>query len=317
MFRNDEQKPSRWLAEDFFDSICTVDNRTVRCFNDPNSMARLIYENETAHGIGFFSEGLICTYPTEKFEKKVRKLIDDCVPEELKILRFCDVNSKDIEDTNVLIDSIDKDKPHNGISPSIVFLVPLFKRSDTRKILNRFIDDTHIYGYDVTSINKYENDLRDDVDIFMIQYEAKRYDWKFELNDVLYHVSPLSRLYGISKRGLVPRSCSNEFKYEDRVYVFNKCPIETVIKYGNFKIEDTDERGFCLFVIMKDKLVNDQKYKNGKIRFYADSVFHDSTRIDVEAMFTYNNIDLRFLEDYCFVFNRNDPSHPKKINFKE
>ena len=101
-----------------------------------------------------------------------------------------------------------------------------------------------------------------------------------ELESVLYHVSPLKYLNRILKNGLVPYSKAKNFKYEPRVYLFNKCPKEQIFDYGVFKTQEIDDNGFCVFKISKEKLLNDPIFKDGRQRFYLDPAFSMTDTMD-------------------------------------
>ena len=79
------------------------------------------------------------------------------------------------------------------------------------------------------SEHKYMNDIK----ILILQFEAKFPKNKFEFADILLHVTPFKYLEKIKKFGLVPKSKSAEFKYDDRIYLFNQCSknIAIYIKY--------------------------------------------------------------------------------------
>lgn len=315
-FRMEGQEPSRWLPKNYISDVPEINRLHTMCLNSPLSIQRLIYENETKKNVKFLLEGLIRTYPTQKFADVIKGLIEDIVPLKLRNLRFCDVLSND-GDTTRLLDYIEADKQHDGVSPCVSFLVPCeVGCDDIETQLNGIVDDSHLFGYDLSSIDKFNHDLKPEVNVYVFQFEARFCNWKFEMSDILYHVSPMSNLKKISRKGLVPRTESSEFEYLERVYLFNKCPLRTIIKYGVTKTEDTEESGFCLFTIKKENLVNDPKYKNGKMTFYVDSVFQDDSHLDIDAMFTYNTVPPYLIDDECMMFYKDDFSHPKNVKFK-
>lgn len=72
--------PSKWLPANFNKYINTIDSIAVHRIENPNSIENLVFENEIKKNIIFFSEGLIKTYPTEKFIKVFRGLVDGIIP---------------------------------------------------------------------------------------------------------------------------------------------------------------------------------------------------------------------------------------------
>lgn len=128
-------------------------------------------------------------------------------------------------------------------------------------------------------------------------FEAKYNDFELELQDKLFHVAPIKYLEKIRKNGLVPYSKSFEFKYEPRVYLFNKCDKNLMLLYGREKARSCNDIGFCVFKVLKTKLFGDQIYKDGKQKFYLDPMFADAIKLDSKAIFTYENIPRRLLED--------------------
>ena len=128
-----------------------------------------------------------------------------------------------------------------------------------------------------------------------------------DLADVLYHISPLKNLPKILKNGLVPYSKANNFSYDDRVYLFNKCDRSTVYNYAIYKTKEAKDTGFCVFKIFKNKLLNDPLFKNGKQKFYLDPAFSmDDNKTDQTAIFTRNNIPLRIMSKYYITVKLDD-----------
>ena len=63
-----------------------------------------------------------------------------------------------------------------------------------------------------------------------------------------------------------------------------------------------NDNGFCVFKVNKDRLLNDQIFKDGKQRFYLDPAYSMTDTTDQTAIFTYGNIPLRVLDnDYMIV----------------
>lgn len=313
MFRNENQQVSRLLPTNLYE-VSYIDSYKCRAINNPFSIAPLVNEHEVKHNIKFLSEGLIKTYPTNKFITWFKGKIKNDLPKELTKLKFSDIEQTN--DNTILIDTIDFTPLINEVSGSISFIIPFYKSDMFKPFLDNIVNSAYIFGYDLTSVNKYDHNLRYDIDVFIIQFEARFSNYKFELADTLLHVSPLKAFEKIKKHGIVPKSKSSEFKYMDRVYLFNKCSQSIVIDYGEYKMTQENDIGFCVFKIFKDKLISDSQFKNGKLEFFVDTTFSDKIDLDVDAIFTYNNIGLHLLDDYCVIFDKGNIKNPKAIKFK-
>lgn len=172
----------------------------------------------------------------------------------------------------------------------------------------------YAYGYLLTSIEKLEHEKMPDVDLLVIQFETKYPVLAFKLADVLLHIAPCKYFEKIKKNGLVPKSKSSEFKYDDRVYLFNQCREDLAIEYGKYKAKTENDTGFCVFKIRRDTLENDPNYKTGKLRFYVDSAF--GTGNEIQAIFTYSNVPLRLIDDVCLMYDGPDFSKYRVVKFK-
>ena len=313
-FRNSRQQPSRLLTEDFVINANTVDDVSYWSLNSTSNLAKLIYENETKHGIKYLSEGLITTYPTKKFATMFKNSISKHVPDELKDLTFADVGIDD--DIQKVYMYTEKTEESDNVSAMIAFAIPVYKSDlvDFQEQLRQLVDYIYVYGYDLTSVDKISHELMDDIDVLRIQFEARHSKDKFQLANELMHVAPFSLLEKIKKQGLVPKSKSSEFKYDSRVYLFNQCSQQLAVNYGIYKANQCNNKKFCVFKILKKKLEADSSYRNGKLAFYVDNSF--SADCNVEAIFTYNNIKLSLLEDICIVFDIDDINNPKCLKFK-
>lgn len=313
-FRNEQQKVSKYLPENISNLAKIIDSFKCYAINSPYQISNFIFEHETKHNIKYLSEGLIKTYPTQKFIDWFKSELQQNLPIQLKSLKFSDIENTD--DSTYLIDVVDKTSEIDGISGQIAFIVPFYKHQNFKLLLDKLVNRSYIFGYDFTSLEKYDQQLIPDVDVFLIQFEARFANAKFELADVLLHISPLRSFEKIKKHGLVPKSKSTEFRYMDRIYLFNQCSQKIAIEYGLYKMNQVNDNGFCVFKINKKQLINDPKYKNGKLTFYIDTSFSDNIDLGIKAIFTYNNINLNLLDDTCLIFNKNNINFPKTVKFK-
>lgn len=315
-FRSNAEMPSKWLPINFSRYINVIDSIAVHRIENLNSIENLIFENETKKNIVFFSEGLIKTYPTGKFIKVFKGLADDIIPNQLKHLKFSDIQSWSKKDDSVVYMCMDKTAENNGISAMISFVLPVFKKQLTQTIekIKDISDSTRIFGYSLTSIDKLQNDMRNDIEALVIQFEAKYPSEKFKLADVLLHVAPFKYFEKIKKHGLVPKAKSAEYKYNPRIYLFNQCSEKLALQYGQYKAKSENDAGFCVFKIQKEKLVNSSQWKNGKLSFYIDNSF--DTNNSIEALFTYDNINLNLIDSTCLKYKLDDLNNPQVIKFK-
>lgn len=176
----------------------------------------------------------------------------------MKTLKFSDIQSWSKEDDSVIYMCMDKTPEDNGVSAMISFALPIFKKqlAQTIEKIKDISDSTRVFGYSLTSIDKLQNDMRNDIEVLVVQFEAKYPTGKFKLADVLLHVAPLKYFDKIKKYGLVPKAKSTEYKYKPRVYLFNQCSEKLVLQYGQYKTKNENDIGFCVFKIQKKNLVN-------------------------------------------------------------
>ena len=313
-FRDENHLLSRLFENNILKYATEIDGFYFHKVNSPINLKTLIYEKETKKNIKFTSEGLITTYPTEKFTLMLKNYFKDKVQDSLKRYTFKDFGIDNSDD--IVFGYIDKDAEENNVSPMLSFLVPIYSSEldENEKTLKDIADKAYLYGYYLTSVDYLKHEYMNDIKILILQFEAKFPKNKFEFADTLLHVTPYKYLEKIKKFGLVPKSKSSEFKYDDRIYLFNQCSKNIAINYGTYKAKENNDDKFCVFRILKTNLVNDPKFKNGKLNFYIDSAFDNEN--GVKAVFTYNNISLDLLEDECLVFDISNLSEYDILKFK-
>lgn len=274
------------------------------CLNDPASSVSYIRKNETNYKI--LDEGLIATYPTEKVLKYFKTLFKKVV------------NPKLVEETipgtqTKIYDFVQLSDENEKISPLLMICVPALNSAEFSKLIKFFTDSFAKTGYYMSA---YDIDKTDNFMLAYIQFEAKYTNLLVDLADILYHVSPLKNLQKILKHGLVPYSKSSQYKYDDRVYLFNKCDKAIVYNYALYKAQAAKDNGFCVFKIHKDRLINDPLFKDGKQKFYLDPSFSMyNNKTDQTAIFTRNNIPLRILDkQYIIVkFDENNIINSEEV----
>ena len=313
-FRGPDKNATNWIPTDW-GRLNKVDSLSVHCLNSPFNLARLLHENETRHGIRYLNEGIAKTYPTKKFVKAFEKIANELVPNELKSLKTSDIG----EDGDENLFMMTYQTPEvDGVSSIVSIAIPIYKRDmdNAKKRLLSFVETTYrTYGYNLSSIDELSQTTLDDIAILSIQFEARHSNEnKVKLCDVMYHVAPMRMLPKIRKQGLVPKSKSSEFKYEGRVYLFNDCPMDKILSYGEYKANSIGDSGFCLFSIDGKGIQELNSYKNGKLGMYVDWTFNAEN--EVEAIFTYGNIPLCVMDNVCLVYSPSNSRTPQKLNFK-
>lgn len=262
--------PSSW------NDLPGTKNISNRCVNSPFNLRNLIYEKEEKKGVFFLYEGLIKTFPSKKFIDGFWKKVDGVVPDELKDLTWSDVGMGN-KDVPLFGDSVSSD-PADEIHGSIGFFVPVYRDEiDTlRKTVNKVANGMAVHGYCLTDVDEMNHDLAEEIAVMRVQFEAKFPADRFRFAPTLYHVAPLKYLNKIRKNGLVPKSKSSEFKYDDRVYLFNKMPLEGILQYGEYKASQAGDSEFCLFSIDYGKLSSLETFKDGRLKFYVDNAFDNN-----------------------------------------
>lgn len=315
--RPKDKNVSRLLPRVLDLSVSSVPSLNCHCVNSPFNLKRLVYESEVlGDNRLYLFEGLTVTYPTRKFKQRFLDSVGKHVPASLKELTFRDIGIPNVENDKVFGTSDSTDEV-DGVSSMVVFTVPVYSKdkNSIRDAIYKVVDDIYVFGYVLTSIDELEHDEREDVSVLLVQFEARFSKDRFHFADVLHHVAPMRYLAKIRKQGLVPKSKSKEFKYEDKVYLFNECPIDLVLSYGKYKSEDIGDDGFCLFPIQSKNLKSLESYKNGKLKLYVDQGFE--TGNNTQALFTYGNIPLSVIDDHCLLYRANNGyKNPQNLNFK-
>jgi hypothetical protein len=85
--------------------IKTIDTIKCHAINSKFNVSNLINKHETTHNIKFMSEGLIKTYPTNKFINWFKGKIKQYLSNELLNLKFSDIENNN--DNEKIIDIVD------------------------------------------------------------------------------------------------------------------------------------------------------------------------------------------------------------------
>lgn len=91
--------------------------------------------------------------------------------------------------------------------------------------------------------------------------------------EVLYHVSPISKIENIMRVGLTPRSSDYYFSFKDRIYLSREIDLLYNFAKKKFQISGGVEKKFVIFAIKPNK----------QVRFFEDPNFR-------EGVYTLENI---------------------------
>lgn len=284
-----------------------IDEDLYMSLNHPNSMRKIICEN-FYDGCGLY-EGLITAYPLKKVTQQYVEYCNENLPNDLKDLEISDVLPMFSNVNGKLIDKTVKSS--KDIDQLAVYFFPAYKGNDVKRHIAEIARKLQICGYDMSYCKKLENtklseQYRDKIDVYRLQFEARYSQEVIKLSKTLYHVTDEKNINKIRKQGLVPKSKSPEFKYKDRIYLFNTDDMKKAFEYKNLKVNnlkdngiDTSDMKFCILKIDRDKLQASSLYKTGKITFYYDPCYGFGVKQlqDSPGIFTYNNIPRELIED--------------------
>lgn len=300
-------RAEKYLADHDIESP-SLNEGMYMTLNHPTSLRHYICENEQDWCPTY--EGLIATYPIHKLIEKYKTWCNKNLDKTLRELPLSDVlPTYFVGSSGKLVDRVVRLKRFDQL---VTFLLPAYKGKDVKSQISEIVDDFYICGYDLSYFERFKDEdvgeqYRDKFDVYKLQFEAKYSQEAITLSKTLYHVTEVKNLPKIRKQGLVPKSKSPEFKYKDRIYLFNVEDIRQVFAYKKLKMFqlnkagiDTSSMQFCVLRIDRDKLQNSSLYKSGKMTFYYDPCYN-LTQIkqlqDSPGIFTYNNIPRELIED--------------------
>lgn len=327
-FRTYKQMPSKYFTKEIFENMLS---------GNKVDLINIMLKDEAKQKITYISEGLSKTYPTSKFIEWYYRYASEKLPQSLQNITYSIFDNKfRYFDKEVLKDTpIFKIAYYIGrnncqyylsnpcdnltVYNTVVLLIPAYKSTDFKQdFLNGLIDNSFVYGYNFSHIEKIET-LDEKLVIYKVQFEAKFPVTTFSLNENLYHITFVSNLDKIKKHGLIPKSNSFLFDYPDRIYLFNSEDSQMIIEYFSKKISNTVQTNtkFCIVKIKKTAILNSHLYKSGNLTFYVDSYFDYAN--NAEAIFTYNGIPANLIDNTCLVYDRNNKdwrSNPTTLKFK-
>lgn len=281
-----------------------------RALNSNASTYKWICENEKDKL--FIDEALIKTYNVEALLKHLKSICKKSLPREFADLTFGQTGWKDEYKDQRYLDWHDVGQQDPlGIAYNLTFRCPVLNNeSNITDLTKKLVQGARLCGYEVTDVQMMDvkeqpTDIEGEVKILQIDFEAKYTEFNVQLSDVMYHTAPTHIFNKIKKNGLVPKSASKHFYYDDRIYLFNKKMMTEIAQYGVFKTIESNRRNqFCIFKVDGKKIRESDAYKSGKWKFYADLSFSDIE--DDEAVFTYQNISRDYLLDEVLLFEIED-----------
>ena len=306
------------LNEDYPLTPSSFDGYPMVGLNHPHRLVSLIREKE--YEVEYIDEGLITTYPVDELVSLYQKFFMEKIPNELKRLSIGEIYKK--ANTTRKHSKIYKYIAHDPKNqPIIGFYFPSFKGNDKKmeEIIKEFVECVYVCGYNLSHITKIREKYisqpikGEEVELFLITFEAKFFEPEAELSETLYHVTPSRYFEKVKSQGLIPRSKSDRFQYPDRVYLFNKASISDIIRYGGIKLsllkkhhsnQYVNDNGFYIFAIKKEKLESYQPYVDKKTIFYYDPCYDGGMGglEESKGIFTYNNIPRSLMEDTCWYY---------------
>ena len=302
----------RMLSED-----AQQDHKSEQCLNSPFNLKRLLIEKE--HSKVCYSEALIETYPTKMIVRSFREWYKKNVDDQLQHMRLSDIVQQhyatrdidqwlDYELADIAeIQQYADDNNEDG-SDIVTFYIPYFKSKidETSSMLDDLCNALYRCGYNIASSEKIVFDQkyqkRSDIGVIYVTFEPKFSRQNFDFSEFLYHVTPTDTLHKINARGLMPLSKHSFFKYPDRVYLFSNCPVSSILDYGISKAQRKNQTKVALLRIKSLDLTCDVKYKNGINKFYVDKKYQVLDGNEPIAIYTYNNIDRKLIDDNIVVF---------------
>lgn len=305
------------LEEEYPQSPLGENGVLMPAVNHPHRIVSLIREHESE--VEYIDEGLITTYPLDRLITEYKKYYENNIQKEFKDLSIGQVyKNVQKKDKNLKVCEFtiwDKNNP-----PLIAFTFPFYSGNNDERIqfTEELVNKMFVCGYGLSYISQVADKFviqpfKRKINLWMITFEAKFFEPKPELSDVLYHVTPSRYFEKVKQQGLIPRSKSDVFKYPERVYLFNKASIEDILKYGVKKVgllkshhpnTHVNDNGFYMFAIKKSKLESYQPYVDKKTVFYLDPCY-DGGIVGIKkskAIFTYNNIPRSLIDDTCWYY---------------
>lgn len=188
-----------------------------------------------------------------------------------------------------------------------------------KKIVKELSDTFFKFGYglaqeDLMYVEK--QPLEKDIEVLQLSFEAKYPEYQIKFNDWFYHITLASNLLSISQHGLVPCSSHHVFKCPDRVYLFNDEDFRMMLEHGIEKVETSNELLFVLLRIDAKAFTTSRNYFNGNPKLYVDSKLMNIDNENPRAMFTYEKVDRKFIDNEVVLFKSANsiPMKLKKID---
>lgn len=294
------------------DQLCFTPDFQINSANNGN---RLIREHEKHYK--FVSEALLKTFPTEILVRRYREWCENNIEDRLKKIRLSDMIEQDSsinnEDQRVIDYVYQRDYDTlTKIAAIVVFYFPVHSgnlnaiKSKIKSIVNTLYFAGYVFVQNVAYKTKFK-----DIDVVEVTFEARYTDFKPKLANVLYHVTPASMLRKIKTNGLVPRSQNQIFSYPERVYLFNNIDMLLILDYAMEKtdayVQQTQfnriKAQFALLKLKSAKLESSRHFQDGTLLFYADSKYPSFDIHFPQAIYTYNSIPSKLIEDEAVLFD--------------
>lgn len=318
-FRSDEHKLFAMLKN----RNCVFDPHNAKYVEIGNTSRLVDMLRENERNICFRNEALLRTYPTKYLISRFKKFCKSELPLELISAKFGQLYGND--ENGLIIDDIVLSDAHKEISPQVRFAIPVYSDVNAKKRLelrNKFDSIAFAAGYYFSSAEEYEYKqhigLKSAVTVIYVMYEAKYSYFHIDLKGNLYHTTAIQSLHKINKFGLIVKSQSNEFSYQERIFLFNDIDYKEILKYGQLKAEQKHSNEFAVLKINSAKLIKHKLYKSGVLKLYRDPAYSDENSPETEqtALFTYSNIPRELIDNNILIYDIN-ADHCRKAVLSE
>lgn len=337
------RKISDFLVFDETDPRTPFSRQSFVCLNHPSRLTDRIRENERT--LSIYGESLTKTAPQRIAVDAYVKSCEKNLPNELYEITDRDINCG--ESGKRIVEFYTSTNPDVPVPFVLSFFLPFYRNDDggRKRVIRNITDRMYSLGWslsthDFVKEDDYEQPFDDEnrkITLTSISFEAKYTDFDPVLYGYLYHVVPSRYIEKVRKNGLVPKSGSSFFDYDERVYLFRVEDRVSMEDYASNKtlglrlkkneehekrknkdLDRTDDSGFYVLRIDVDELKRSDLYRKGKLRLYLDPSF--SREFDCKdsiAVFTYNNIPKNMIEKeilFCKVDDLGGIAERKIVN---
>lgn len=289
------------------------------------------------HDCIFMKEAILKTYPTKLLTKAVAKCLCKQLSIQQCLVSMSLQNAKFANDSQLAIYDLGIHKfiewePVDGtkfaamlkckcmnieddIAGRVVYTLGLVTRSKQPSIdafssaAQALIQCGQSLGYDyIAQTTQYNADSK--ILICQVIYESKFQDANIEVEDDLYHITPISTVGNILKFGLSPKSktyiAGEKACHSDRVYLFNGFDKNAISMFARQLEKQSSQYDKLKKLLLQTKdyaLLKIDKRKVPNLKLYRDNNFQAKDVKHPIALYTYSNIPPNAIElvDYAHM----------------